>query len=350
MPTRILIGTAKGLLVARSQDHRTWQLDGPYLAGWEVSTTLALPGRMLVGTTHYAYGATIRTSDDDGQTWTQPVSQPRYAEGSPYKVNRIWELVAAPQGGRIYTGVDEAALFASDDRGESWQEITGLTAHPSRPHWYAGGGGLCLHTILVHPRDPQTIWVGISAVGLFRTRDGGRSWTNLNKTLPGLPTGSPDETTICCVHRVALDPTNADTMYMQYHGGVFKSADSGDTWTPIETGLPGNFGFPMVATPAGRLVTVPLESEGTRYVKEGRLRVYASDDRGASWSPSEAGLPADPRYVGVLRSAMAADTQSELIAFGTTLGEVYVSPDAGRSWSQIPGQFQRVLHVSIANV
>ena len=303
---------------------------------------------MLVGTTHYAYGATVRVSDDDGKTWTQPDGQPRYAEDSPYKVNRIWELIAAP-GGRLYTGVDEAALFASDDRGQSWHEVTGLTRHHSRPHWYAGGGGLCLHTILVHPSDPRTVWVGISAVGLFRTRDGGETWHSLNMTLPGVPTGSNHEDAVCCVHRVALDPADPDALYMQYHGGVLRSADGGDTWTPIENGLPGNFGFPMVVTPSRRLVIVPLESENTRYVKEGRLRVFASDDRGDSWRASETGLPNDPRYVGVLRSAMAADTRSELIAFGTTLGEVYVSPDAGRSWSAIPGQFQRVMHVSISN-
>jgi hypothetical protein len=348
MPTKVMIGTAKGLFVARSDDNAAWRLDGPYLAGWEVSTTLDAGGRMLVGTTHYAYGATVRVSDDDGQTWTQPDGQPRYAEGSPYKVNRIWELVPG-HGGRLYCGVDEAALFTSDDRGQSWQEVVGLTALPSRPHWNAGGGGLCLHTILPHPTDPQTLWIGISAVGLFRTKDAGATWANLNKTLPALPTGSPDESATCCVHRVALDPTDPRTLYMQYHGGVLRSVDNGDHWTAIENGLPGNFGFPMVAAPSGRLVIVPLEGEGTRYVKEGRLRVFASDDRGDSWRPTEAGLPGDPRYVGVLRSAMAADRKSELVVFGTTLGELYASPDAGRSWQPIPGQFQRVLHVSISH-
>ena len=354
MSMSVMIGTAKGLFVAKPSGDG-WGIEGPMLAGWEVAATLAVGGaggRMYAGTTHYAYGATVRVSDDRGKTWRQPEGQPRQGDGSGgtgRKTERIWELVAAPTGGRIYAGVDNAALFASDDRGETWREVEGLTNHPSRPHWQPGGGGLCLHTILVHPVDPKTVWVGISAVGLLRTRDGGATWENLNRTLPALPTGSPDETTACCVHRVALDPADPDAMYMQYHGGVLRSRDAGDTWSAMEAGLPGNFGFPIVATPARRLLAVPLESQETRYVKDGRLAVYASDDGGDSWGESSAGLPTDPRYVGVLRSAMAADSESETVAFGTTLGEVFASADGGRRWTQIPGQFQRVLHVSISH-
>ncbi len=344
-----LVGTIKGLWILSETGSKGWSVEGPSLGGWEVSATLAIPGRLLVGTTHYAYGATIRISDDNGKTWTQPAGQPRYREGQPYKVNRIWELVADPHNlDRIYCGVDEAALFISDDRGESWREVESLTNLPSRPHWRPGAGGLCLHTILPHPTDPKTLWIGISAVGFFRTNDGCASWTALNKTLPALPTGSPDPEAAYCVHRAVVDPANPSSLYMQFHGGVLRSDDAGDTWQPIEDGLPSNFGFPMVVTPGGRVITAPLLDQETRYMKDGILRTYVTDDRGKAWKESSAGLPKDPRFVGVLRCAMAADKKSDVVLFGTTTGELFNSRDAGKNWSQIPGQFQRVLHVSFA--
>lgn len=346
MGHRLLISTGKGLFQL-NQTATSWQFSEAQLAGWEVTCAIADGTRLIVGTTHYAYGATIRISDDNGATWRQPDAQPRYPEGSPYKVNRIWELVRDPKTGRIYCGIDEAALFYSDDRGESWQLVEALTNLPSRPHWQPGGGGLCLHTILVDPKKPGRMWVGISAVGAFRTDDNGATWTNLNKTLPALPTGSSDPDAACCVHRMVQDRVEPDTLYMQFHGGVFRSRDAGNTWDTIENGLPGNFGFPMVATPSGRLMVVPLVADTQRYAHDGRLRVYASDDHGDSWHDSSTGLSTEPRYVGVLRSAMIADTKSDLVAFGTTMGEMNVSTDAGHHWTAIPGQLQRIMHVTV---
>ncbi|MBC7783032.1 MAG: exo-alpha-sialidase [Burkholderiales bacterium] len=352
--TRLLVGTAKGLFAFHSSDGRSWHMDGPFLAGWEVSATLVKAGRWYTGTTHYAYGATIRVSDDRGATWRQPEGQPRFDQtpGSPsaeWKVNRIWELMSDPSRERIYVGIDEAALFASDDRAETWNEVESLTRQPSRKAWFAGGGGLCLHTIIPHPTNPDRMWLGISAVGAFRTDDGGKSWKNLNRTLPALPTGSPDETAACCVHRIAIDPAKPDMLYMQYHGAVMRTLDAGENWERIETGLPGNFGFPMVCAQGNRLLVIPLENEGVRYVPGGALRVYASENSGQSWHESGAGLPDDPRFTGVLRSAMAADAQSPVVAFGTTSGELFASADSGRTWQPIAGQFPRIMHVSISH-
>src|SRR5262249_21789660 len=145
----------------------------------------------------------------------------------------------------LYAGVEEAGLFVSRDGGVSWKEVSSLTAHPTRSDWWPGGGGLCLHTILVDPTNPARMWIGISAVGVFRTEDSGETWQVRNKGLPKVATGMKDQDVGRCVHKIVLDPKDSNTLYLQFHGGVFKSTDGADSWQAIENGLPGNFGFPM---------------------------------------------------------------------------------------------------------
>jgi photosystem II stability/assembly factor-like uncharacterized protein len=187
------------------------------------------------------------------------------------------------------------------------------------------------------------MWVGMSAVGVFRTDDGGETWKACNEGLPGVPTGVPTTEVGRCVHKIVLDPDNPNTLYLQFHGGVFKSTDGADSWQPIEDGLPGNYGFPMGVTATGDLFVIPLESDYFRHVKDGKLRVYRSTDRGATWAESSRGLPEQAHYVGVLRDGLAVDTLEPAgVYFGTTMGEVYYSADAGESWSKLPGHFPRI--------
>ena len=357
----VLVGTGKGAFFFHSDGRRRdWRLTGPHLAGWEVYSLLGqgpaggngngAPGRVLAGAGHFVYGATVRVSEDLGETWTQIEHGPRYAEDSGFKLKKIWQIVPGhpSQPGTLYAGVDEAGLFVSRDGGASWSEVDALTKHPTRPNWNPGGGGLCLHTIVVDPTNPDRLWVGISAVGVFRTDDGGRSWKTCNTGLPNLATGSADADVCHCVHKIVLDPTDPARLFMQYHGGVFKSTDRGDSWQRIEDGLSGNFGFPMVMTRGGDLFVIPMESDEQRYAKGGRLRVYRSRDRGGSWRPLDRGLDAEPRYVGVLRDAMDADPLEPAgVYFGTTMGEVFFSRDAGDSWERLPGQFPRVTAVKV---
>ncbi len=348
----LLVGTNKGAFFFHSDAARKeWRMTGPHLGGWEVYSLLgdSRHGRRIyAGTSHFVYGPTIRVSDDLGETWTELETSPRYDKESGFKLERIWQIVPghASQPDTLYAGVQEAGLFASHDRGTTWSEITSLTAHPTRPSWFPGAGGLCLHTILVDPTNARRMWVAMSAVGVFRTDDGGQTWTVCTKGLPGVPTGMPDDGVGRCVHKMVQDPHDPDTLYMQFHGGVFTSTDAGDSWTPIENGLPGNFGFPMCITKSGALFLIPLDSDERRYVPEGRIQVYRSTDRGASWAPVGSGLPQRPEYVGVLRDAMAVDSlDSPGIYFGTTMGQLFYSPDEGETWNQIPAQLPRITTV-----
>ncbi len=344
----LLVGTTKGAFFFHADEkRRDWRLTGPHLAGWEVYSLLGdsrRGDRIYAGTNHYVYGPTVRISDDLGETWYQVEASPRYTKESGHTLKRIWQLEPghASEPETVWAGVDEAGLFVSRNRGESWEEILSLTSHPTRPAWFPGNGGLCLHTILVDPADPRRMWVGISAVGIFRTEDAGETWTPRNEGIPVIPVETADPTVCRCPHKLVLNPDDSDTLYLQYHGGVLRSTDGADSWQPIEQGLPGNFGFPIVVTAAGDLFVVPLDEEH-RCVWGGDLRVYRSRDRGESWQPLENGLPEQPTYVGVLRDAMATDSLEPAgVYFGTTMGEVYCSPDAGESWTALPGMFPRI--------
>ncbi|HET6567703.1 MAG TPA: hypothetical protein VFG50_07050 [Rhodothermales bacterium] len=354
MPNHVmlLVGTTKGAFFFHSDaERREWRMTGPHLPGWEIYSLLGdlrHGQRIYAGTSHYVYGPTVRVSDDLGETWTELAESPKYAQDTGFKLERIWQITPghASQPDTLYAGVQEAGLFVSHDRGETWAELSGLTQHPTRPNWFPGAGGMCLHTILVDPANPQRMWIAISAVGVFRTEDGGENWKVCNNGLPSVPTGVPDNGIGRCIHKVVLDPQNSDTLYMQFHGGVFKSTDGADSWTPIEQGLPDNFGFPICISNSGALYLIPLASNEQRVVKDGSLRVYRSDDRGASWASVGTGLPEQPEYVSVLRDAMAVDPLEPAgVYFGTTMGEVFCSPDAGETWARLPGQFPRITTV-----
>jgi len=347
----VLVGTTKGAFFFHSDaERKKWEMTGPHLDGWEIYSLCGVGGnghggeRVFAGTSHYVYGPTIRVSEDMGETWTQVEVGPRYSQESGFTLNRIWQIVPghASQPNTLYAGVDEAGLFASQDGGETWNELTGLTGHPTRSQWGPGNGGLCLHTILVDPTDAQRMWVAISAVGVFRSEDGGKTWKVRNNGLPQVPTGMENVEVGRCVHKIVLDPRDRNTLYMQFHGGVFKSTDAADSWQPIESGLPSNFGFPMGITTRGELFVVPLE-DGARHLVDGRLAAYRSRDRGESWEPTSRGLPEQPHYVGVLRDALAVDSLDPAgIYFGTTMGEVFYSADSGETWDRLPGQFPRI--------
>lgn len=347
----LLIGTVKGVFLYHSDESRvSWKLTGPHLGGWEV---FALAGdsrnrRILAGTAHYSTGPTLRVSPDFGASWQEVQAAPKLADGAvvPAELKHLWQIVPAgpAEPATWYAGADDAALFVSRDDAQTWSELTGLTRHPTRPRWTPGAGGLCLHSIVVDPSNPRRIWVGISSVGVFRTEDGGESWTLRNHGLHNIaPSFILDPDMGRCVHRMVGDPARPGVLFMQFHGGVFKSEDGADTWTRISTGMPHEFGFPMVLSQRGDLFAVPLLSDENRVVPDGAVKVWRTRDQGRTWRALTAGLPQQEHYVGVLRDAMAADPFAPAgIYFGTTAGEIFRSADDGDTWEKLPGLFPRI--------
>jgi photosystem II stability/assembly factor-like uncharacterized protein len=352
----LLIGTVKGLFIYHTDEWRAhWKLTGPHLGGWEIFSVCGdnrNGGRILAGTGHFEHGPTIRISKDLGETWEAVQRDPRFAEGAATKaeLKHIWQIVPghSSQPGTWYAGVDDAALFVSRDDAQTWSELTGLTSHPTRPRWVPGFGGLCLHSIVVDTENPRRLWVGISAVGVFRSDDGGETWKLCNNGLPNVaPDFIKDDEMGRCVHKLVADPARSGVLHLQFHGGVYSSEDAGDSWKKISAGLPHDFGFPMAAT-ARDLFVVPLLADTNRIVPDGALKVWRTRDRGRTWRAMTNGLPQKEHYVGVLRDAMTSDALTPSgIYLGTTGGELFVSKDDGENWEKLPAQLPRVTNLKV---
>jgi len=370
MSTTLIVGTEKGAFVCRSKDRAKWAVEGPLFKGWKVTASTRTPtGRYLVATSSYVYGAALHTSKDL-LDWKQVDKGPSYPNakgdaqptpgvavgpGFEPKLNQIWKLTAS--GKRLYAGVDTAGLFTSDDDGDSWQPVPGLNDHETRPHWFPGAGGLCLHSILV---DKSRIWIGISAVGVWRSDDGGKSWTPKNHGVRHMIEDEKCKDIGFCVHGLAIDPKDPNTIYRQDHAGFYISRNGADTWEAAEDGLPegsvgmpgkkvrASFGFPVAVDPATRsLFIVPLESDEYRMPLDGKFRVYRSRDGGKKWEGLGEGLPSVPNYAGVLRGAMAVDGGKPCgVYIGTTSGQLFASADCGDTWRPLPCTLPRILHVA----
>jgi hypothetical protein len=365
MAVALVVGTPKGAAILRSQDRHTWSSEF-VLRGWPVTASVRDDkGRTYIAVNSPNYGVAIFVSDDL-KNWTQLAAAPRYRpedRGNPEHhrlvsqmdfsgmlkeggrfVDQIWTLHFAH--GALYAGVSEAGLFVSRDRGESWQPVDGFNNHPTRDSWVPGFGGLGAHTILSDAKNPDRMWVGVSAAGFFRTDDGGKTWAPKNEGVNG-DTGQ-------CVHSVTHDPSNAAVLFRQEHRGVHHSDDGGDTWKVIEDGLPVgelsdghrcSFGFPSVMDRrSGYVYVVPLEADNFRFPRDGQLAVYRTKD-GTRWEARTAGLPSGC-FTAVLRGSMAADQLDPGgIYFGTASGVIYGSADQGESWREVVSGLPRILSV-----
>ena len=346
MGVRLMVGTAKGGFWVTSEDRREWSVSGPFFKGWKVTAGLRLAdGRFMAAVASDVYGPALHVSSD-GERWEQMKSGPAYPDGSDRRLRQVWTL--RENRGTIYAGVQDAGLFTSTDGGESWDAVPGLNEHESRAAWMPGAGGLCCHALLFDRTDPDRIWCGISAVGVFRTDDGGVTWTPRNR---GVPTALEDERHKgigTCVHALAQDPDDPAVIYRQDHLGMFRSADGADTWVRNEKGLATAFGFPIVIDRSTKaLFAVPLEADQYRVPAGGALQVFRSTDAGGSWHSASMGLPEANAFGIVLRGAMAVDNLDPGgVYFGTTSGSLHASSDLGGRWTNLPASLPRILHLS----
>jgi hypothetical protein len=350
--TTLLIGTRRGLFVARSRDGRaTWHMGEPRLIGREVYHAIIDPrtGTAWAATDHAVWGAHVHRSTDGGDSWDVLPGAPHHDDDRGLKA--IWFLAPGPpdEPDTLYAGIEPAGLFVSHDAGASWRSAAALNSHPTSTTWQPAGGGLALGSIQHDPREPRRIYCALSAGGVYRTDDGGTSWTPCNRGVRAdfLPERYPAAGQ--CVHRLLLHPARPDRLYQQNHCGVYRSDDRGESWIEITEGLPSEFGYALAVDPADANVAyvIPEESSQMRTTVDGRLRVYRTRDAGASWEALSTGLPQEHAYVSILREGMCHDTFTPVgLYFGTSSGHLFASADGGESWRLLAGYLPRILSVT----
>jgi photosystem II stability/assembly factor-like uncharacterized protein len=385
---RVLVGTKKGAFVLTSDGKREqWDVSGPHFAGWEIyhlKGSPADPNRLFASQSSGWFGQIIQRSDDGGKTWHQPgtpvgqapapgppksesnkfaydvsaesgkpLTTHQFYDGTqhPWEFKRVWHLEPSlTDPDTVYAGVEDAALFRSTDGGQNWKELPGLRGHGTGPKWQPGAGGMCLHTIILDPSNPQRMFIAISAAGAFRTDDAGQTWKPINRGLRSQYIPDQDAEVGHCVHHIAMNPSRPGVLFMQKHWDVMRSDDAGDQWVEVSGNLPTDFGFAIDvhSHEPETIYVVPIKSDSEHYVHEGKLRVFRSRSGGNEWEPLTKGLPQKDCYVNVLRDAMAVDSLDRCgIYFGTSGGQVYASADAGDSWNPIVRDLPAVLSVEV---
>lgn len=387
---RVLVGTRKGAFILTSDGKRAkWKVSGPFFAGWEVYHVKGSPidpNRLYVSQTSSWFGQIIQRSDDGGKTWFQPgtpagepmttpdgmpkgesnkfvydtstetgkpLTTHQWYDGSqhPWEFKRVWHVEPSlTDPDTVYAGVEDAALFRTTDGGKSWHELAGLRGHGTGPKWSPGAGGMGLHTILLDRKNPNRMYIAISAAGVFRTDNAGKTWKPVNRGLVSQYIPDTNAEVGHCVHRIAMHPSRPEVLFMQKHWDVTRSDNAGESWQEVSGNLPTDFGFviDVHAHEPNTIYVVPIKSDSEHFPPDGKLRVYRSRTGGNEWEALTKGLPQKDCYVNVLRDAMAVDSLDSCgIYFGTTGGQVYASSDGGDSWNAIVHHLPAVLSVEV---
>jgi hypothetical protein len=353
--TEIVLGTKKGLFVLDGDAGSEFTVRTRAFPGEPVDYAMRDPrtGRLFASVSSPFYGPRIWFADDPGAEWSQ-ASGVALPEGGDSALVRIWVITPGEEDGLLYAGGDPGVLFESRDGGGSWELNSALWNHPTRDSWQPGGGGLCLHSIVPWPGDPSRLLVAISAAGVWLTDDAGRSWRQGNEGLVAryLPEEAQAGATALCVHHIERSPAVPERLFMQFHGGVYRSDDSGESWIDIGSGLVSDFGFPLALDPVdpNSAFVIPLRADVDRVTPDGHVRVFETRDAGETWTARTAGLPQDHAYLTVLRLAfdqIGQDDSLELY-FGATSGDVLGSADAGRSWFSASSQLPPIYSLSVS--
>jgi photosystem II stability/assembly factor-like uncharacterized protein len=355
MPSRVmlLVGTRKGLVVLESDDRRSWRTRGPFCEGWPIYHAVydRESGDVYAAAASEWHGAAVWRSPDLGETWEQSSEGLGYENGDA-RLSKVSNLSAAH--GRLLAGAEGVGLFESRDRGRTWSLRSTLAGQPGSGGWNDPAnqppGHLGLSGIMPHPDEPEHLWTIVQGVGIFETTDDGATWTPRNRGLRA-DWPRPEPEVGFCVHKLVRSPVDLQRMYQQNHVGMHRSDDGGRSWVEITDGLPTEFGFAAAVHPYDRdtFYVIPLDPGHARCMPEGSAAVWRTRDAGASWQRLHRGLPQEDAHLGVLREGMAIDPLDEPgLYFGTSTGQLFASADEGESWTEIASYLPAIASVHVA--
>jgi photosystem II stability/assembly factor-like uncharacterized protein len=364
----LLVATRKGLFLLRSNAARKdWRIDGPHFLGSIFHHAVLDPrdGRTILaaGSTGHL-GPTVFRSEDGGRTWKEASRPPQFRKDDAHKrsvAHTFWLTPGhASEPGTWYAGASPPGLFRSRDGGVTWDPVSGWNDHPKQWEWTGSGqdgtpDGSKLHSVLVDPRDPRRLMLGVSSGGVFMSDDAGASWTPRNEGVAAdfLPTKDPEfgHDPHCLVQH----PLVPDRVYQQNHCGLYRLDLPATRWERIGRNMPkdvGDVGFPVVVHPrdAETLWVVPMDGTTVwpRTSVGGKPAVYRSSDGGATWRRLDGGMPRSQAWWTVKRQAFANDDlESVGLYFGTTSGEIWMGRDGGARWECLVRHLPHVYAVSV---
>lgn len=356
MDSRLLVATRKGLFMLEdaANGERPWRIVQSHFLGDPVTIVLPVAGtrRLYAALDHGHFGVKLHRSEDDGQSWTE-INAPEYPQKPegiddidpfsgqpiPWTLKRIWSMAAAPDDS-LWCGTMPGGLFRSWDGGDSWELIRSLWDHPARKQWAGGGADWPgIHSVLVDPRDPDHVTVGVSVGGAWATRNGGESWESRTEGMWAayLPPEQAGESAAQDPHYIVQCPAAPDSLWCQHHNGVFRSIDSGETWREIKTIQPSVFGFAVAVHPRDPDTAwfVPAIKDEQRIPVDGAVVVARTRDGGESFQELRSGLPQEHAYDLVYRHGLDVDARGERLAFGSTTGALWISENQGEDWQQL---------------
>ncbi len=354
MSNRLLVGTRKGLFRIERSNKGDWSIAQSWFLGDPVSMVLRdeNSGRLHVAFDLGHFGVKIQHSDDDGETWAEATvptfppkpddvedKDPMRGADLPWSTQMIWALVSG-RPGELWCGVIPGGLFHSLDGGDSWELVRSLWDDPRRKKWMGGGYDFAgIHSILVDPRDPGHVTIGVSVGGVWTTRDAGANWELIGSGLRNayMPPESAGDPLPQDAHRIVSCRAEPDRLWMQHHNGIFISDDGGENWRELENVLPSCFGFTVAVHPTdpGTAWFVPATKDERRYPVGARLVVIRTRDGGQNFDILGEGLPQEAAYDLVYRHALDISSNGERLAFASTTGSLWISENQGDSWQNV---------------
>jgi hypothetical protein len=349
---KLVAATDKGLIIYAPTDGK-WTLTHLAFVGLPVGAFHAdEEGNWWVAINHKHWGSKLYLSGNEGKSFEE-VAVPRHELNQNDTVRSIWTIQSTYINSalKLYIGTEPAALFVTDNYGQSFQEITGLSQHPSRPEWQGGGKGSknpFLHSIVFHPHKPEELLVGISCAGVFKSSDEGHTWYPTNKGLKAFYLPDNSAPIGHDPHAILRHPQNPEVLWQQNHCGVFRSTNNGDNWQDVsdQNGM-ASYGFALAIdeTDINKAWVIPAQSDDLRYPHDCKLAVYHTQDAGKSWQSTSNGLPRHTSFDLVLRAAFAK--KGNYMAFGTNNGNLYLSVNQGNDWLTINQNLSTIRSVSL---